>query len=320
MHLTTFKFNVAGANCWLKTLCRATLWMVAFITLAIRAQTPRQMEQQQIVKRGNASMVAIQATVPRPLDPVQTVKRGPAGMVAVHAQAPQQTLHTPVFLSYDQTDNAFELSPYLPADLRRVAVLPLAWEGSQIDLSQGCETLGPVLLAELIKTKKFEAVSVSPEDLRSQTGRLNWTGAEILPADFLDSLQRVYGCHAVLFCQLTVFRAYTPLAVGWRMKLVDVRTGQILWAVDKIFDAEQPKVLKQARRYHFGGPWFAHDSSNDQQVENSPRQFGQYTITQVLSTLPNRKEMTKVSLSATDVPSKRQTDKKLPVTKEIYGN
>jgi len=53
--------------------------------------------------------------------------------------------------------------------------------------------------------------------------------AEILPPDFLDSLQRVYGCDAVLFCELSTFRAYAPLAVGWRMKLVDVRTRQILW-------------------------------------------------------------------------------------------
>ena len=245
--------------------------------------------------------------------------------LAVQAQTPRQiqpaqTQPVPAFLAYDQTDNTFKWSPDLPADLRRVAVLPLAWEGAQTDLSLGAETLGPFLLAELIKTKKFEVVNVSPHDLRSQTGRLSWTGEEILPADFFDSLQQAYGCDAVLFCQLTVFRAYVPLAVGWRMKLVEVRTGRILWAVDKVFDAEQGPALQQARRFHIAGFWAFHEPANDWRVENSPRQFGQYAIVQALSTLPNRKEMAKVSLPATDVPSRRQTDEKLPVSKKSYGN
>jgi hypothetical protein len=231
--------------------------------------------------------------------------------LAVHAQTPRQMQQqaAPAFLPYEQSDNVFKASPDLPVDLRRVAVLPLAWEGSSSDLSQGCETLGPLLLAELIKTKKFEAVAVNPEDLRSQTGRFSWTGAEILPADFFDSLQRVYGCDAVLFCQLTVFRPYAPLAVGWRMKLVDARTGRIFWTVDKIFDAEQQTVLNQARHFHIAGQWILSDPSNDWLVENSPRQFGQFAIAQALCTLPNRKEMTKVSLPATDVPSKQPSNK-----------
>jgi len=243
-----------------------------------------------------------------------------AGLVA-YGQPPRQIQpRTPMFLAYDQSENSYMAAPDLPAAVRRVAVLPLAWETGPTDFSSGGEILGPILMAELIRTKKFELVAVSPQDLRSQTGRLRWTGGEILPADFLESLQRLYGCDAVLFSQLTVFRAYAPLAIGWRMKLVDVRSGQILWAVDKIFDAEQGGVLNQARRHHFAGIWPFHDLSNDWQVEHSPRLFGQYTVVQTLNTLPNRKEMTKVSLPATDVPSRRQNDKKTTDLNKVYGN
>jgi len=297
------QFNVCGR--WLKNVKRAAFGLVVCLVPAVHAQTPRQMEQLLIANRGKIVPVVVHDEMPPRAQTSKTANSEPVTMVAVQLPASHQLLHAPVFFPYDQTDNAFKLSADLPADVRRVAVLPLAWVGSQIDLSSGGEALSPILLAELIKTKKFETVAVNSADLQGQTGRPSWTGAEILPADFFDSLQRVYGCDAVLFNQLTVFRAYAPLAVGWRMKLVDVRSGRILWAVDKIFDADQGGVLNQARRHHFSGIWPFHDASNDWQVENSPRQFGQYTVVQVLDTMPNRKEMAKVSLPATDVPSRR---------------
>jgi len=333
------------------------LGLAVFATLTIDAQIPRQMQLGEIVKREQARIAAVKANTvtqpqpgqtakpdvktepvaavvipaqflrppPQPPIPKPDVKTESAGKVIVLAPPPRQVeqakpQRTPGFLAYDQTDNSFQAAPDLPVDLRRVAMLPLAWEGSQTDLSQGSETLGPILLGELVRTKKFEVITVNPESLRSLTGRSGWTGLEVLPANFFDSLQRVYGCDAVLFCQLTTFHAYAPLAVGWRMKLVDARTGQILWAVDKIFDADQRTVLNRARRFHLAGQWVFHDPSNDWQVENSPRKFGQYTIAQALLTLPNRKEMTKVSLQATDVPSRRQNNKNLPVLKKDYGN
>ncbi len=90
----------------------------------------------------------------------------------------------------DPLDNAFRISPLLPEDLRRVAVLPLAWDGSSNDLVHGSEVLSPILMAELVKTKKFEAVAVNSQDLMHHTGRQRWTGAEILPADWDD--QKAY--------------------------------------------------------------------------------------------------------------------------------
>jgi hypothetical protein len=240
--------------------------------------------------------------------------------LAVQAQPHRQTPTVQMYVPEEPKDNVYQMSPELPAELRRVAVLPVAWEDSQAGLSQGVEMLAPILLSEVIKTRKFEVVAVSPPDLRRQTGRLSCSDAEILPADFLDSLRRVYGCDAVLFSQLTVFRAYAPLAVGWRLKLVDVRTRQILWAVDEVFDAEQPEVLGQARLFHAAGQWLLHDPENDWRVANSPRQFGQYAIAKSLAFLPNRKDIIKVSPSTTDEPSRRWLDKKPASAKKAYGN
>jgi hypothetical protein len=183
-------------------------------------------------------------------------------------------------------ENVFSYARRFPATLQRVAVLPLVCEQPHADLPEGCEALNPVLLTELTKAKRFEVVAVNSDNLRSRTGRSNWTAAEALPADFFESLRSTYGCDAVLFCELTTFRAYAPLAIGWRLKLVDTRTRQILWATDEVFDA--------GRRS--GGAGAAIESlfatqeseSDDWALRNSPRQFGQYAAARLCATLPVR--------------------------------
>jgi len=265
----------------------------------------------------------------------------------VHAQTHPAPPPVPMFLPDEQRDNVFQAALVLPAGVRRVAVLPLTEDKAPAELSPAAETLGPILLTALTRTKKFEVVPVSPTDLRRETGRSDWSDTELLPASFFDTLQRLYACDAVWFCQLTAFRAYAPLAMGWRMKLIDVHTRQILWAVDELYDAEQPGVLTQARLYHESGLWFARDTASDWRVENSPRLFGQFALARSLSTLPDRKEIVKVSPPKTDVPkvlvrsrsappkreeltkvsppatdeaSRRHSDKTPPAKRKPYGN
>jgi hypothetical protein len=185
-------------------------------------------------------------------------------------------------------DNVFAYPPTLSANMQRVLVLPLTSESQDSGLPEGCEALQPILLEELVCTKKFEVVPANPEVLRGGSGRLSWTGAEALPADFFGSLKREYGCDGVLFCQLTVFRVYGPPVIGWRLKLVDARTREILWAVDQVFDANDMVAAKK--------PWqFVHGRDKSDATDetrwkfiNSPRQFGRYTLAKVLETLPKR--------------------------------
>ncbi|HZL12776.1 MAG TPA: hypothetical protein VFC85_01410 [Verrucomicrobiae bacterium] len=212
-----------------------------------------------------------------------------------------------VFGQDAKPQNVFISSPVLPKDLKRVVVLPLTCKKSGADLLDGCEMLNPVLQAQLVKTKKFEVIPVGSEMLRSLTGKFGWTGAEVLPPDFFNSLEESYGCDAVLFCQLTVFRAYAPLAVGWRMKLVDVHSQKIIWAADEVFDANEPAVARGAEQFEkhqqrihgetaflFKAFWKLADREpqpvlDDQwAILNSPRYFGQYSAVKLLESLPER--------------------------------
>jgi hypothetical protein len=185
-------------------------------------------------------------------------------------------------------DNIFLAGGKLPGDIKRVAVLPVACDGRQTDLAAGRDALEPLLFAELIKTKHFEVVPISRDALWRLTGRADWTGEDVLPANILDALKKESGCDAVLFCELTAFRAYPPLAVGWRLKLVDARGRKTLWAGDEHFDAGNPAVIAGARLYQRRGQAVLDDNSGGWLAANSPRRFGQYSIDSLLGTLPAR--------------------------------
>lgn len=185
-------------------------------------------------------------------------------------------------------ENIFLAAPQLPGDLKRVAVLPLACDSRQTDLEAGRDALRSVLVAELIKAKKFEVVPVPPEELSRLTGRTEWTGEAVLPAGLLDSLKKKYDCDAVLFCQLTEFQAYPPLAVGWRLRLVAVRGQKTIWACDEQFEAGKPAVNAGARLYQQQERRQLDGDTAGWLALNSSRQFGQYSIARLLDTLPAR--------------------------------
>lgn len=191
-------------------------------------------------------------------------------------------------MTVSPSENVYQAKKTLPADMKRVVVLPLASESGLADLSAGCEMLGPVLESELVQVKRFEVVRAGPGLLRNRFGGWNWCGTEALPPDFLGWLGRTCGADAVLFCQLTEFHAYAPLAIGWRLKLVDVRTGEILWSTDEMFRADDPATAARARQFRQFQPPFLVDRGEKWLAVNSPRRFGRFSVATLLKTLPGR--------------------------------
>ena len=197
-------------------------------------------------------------------------------------------LQTTVFRRDFRPDNVFVYPPRLSLDFRRVAVLPIAPAANTGDLPAGCEALQPVLWEQLVKTKRFEAVAVEANHLKQRTGRDTWRGNEVLPADFFTYLRREYDCDGVLFAELTTYRAYSPLAVGWRFKLVDARTGQVIWSADESFDAARPEIQRAASRFEPDQPAPLLWPTKDWAMLNSPSRFGRYSAATLLETLPER--------------------------------
>lgn len=182
--------------------------------------------------------------------------------------------------------NVFVWGPSLPPQIRRVALLPMACDQDTAEMAEGRDALEPIMRVELAKLRRFELFSLSHELLQARTGRATWGCEDALPHDLFSWLGDSCGCDAVLFCRLTVFRGYAPLAVGWTMRLVDIRTRGTLWAGDEVFDSECPAIQAGVRHYQSIRRRASSASCDEWAIENSPRQFGQYAAAQLLATLP----------------------------------
>ncbi len=189
-----------------------------------------------------------------------------------------------------KTCNVYQEEATLPASIRRVGILPLTSLNEDDAMDSGREALWPALMGELGRAQQFELVPVSAHELRAITGRAVWTGEEKLPLDFFEKLRDRLGIDGILFSRLTAYRAYQPLAVGWRLKLMEVEEPRILWAVDEFFDARVPEVAAAARRHAERHPETQSSLSDLQSVLLSPRRFGRYTASAVVETMPGHRE------------------------------
>jgi len=187
-----------------------------------------------------------------------------------------------------QPNNVYRASARMPPQIRRVAVLPMSVEANEWQADAGRTQMQRVLNEELGKARTFELVLVSPEQLAGWTGRTSWRAEEKLPPDFLERLQEALACDAVLFCHLRPYHAYQPLVIGWNFKLVDGRFRSIVWSADEVFDASEVAVANAARKYCQGRAEAARSWADAESVLMSPRRFGQYTLSALLTTLPER--------------------------------
>ncbi len=184
--------------------------------------------------------------------------------------------------------NIYLKSKTLDPQLKRVAVLPITTVSSTETLAAGAQLLQPLLGAELEKTKRFDLVIISPDQLRQWTGQTAWRDDEPLPPDFFSRLREGCACDAVFFTQLTRYFPYQPVAVGWKFSLIQVKDREIVWKADELLDAGDNLVANAARSYsgqhvHIEGP-----AEDPAAISGSPSRFGQYSLSAILATLPER--------------------------------
>jgi len=198
-----------------------------------------------------------------------------------------QHVHFPAEVRY-KPSNIYRKDFALDPEVKRVAVLPMTTLQPTEAFQAGVASLQPLLHAELAKSKRFELIPVTPEQLQNWTGQRVWRADEQLPRDFFDRIQEETGCQCVLFDQLTRYQPYQPVAVGWKLTLVINKEHQIFWAADEVFDAGDDGVANAARAYEYNHIVTQSPLPDPNAILSSPSRFGQYTLSALLATLPQR--------------------------------
>src|SRR5437868_4569013 len=113
-----------------------------------------------------------------------------------------------VTVSAYRPSNVFRSAPFIPSDIRRVAVLPISAAPEDWQASQGRGPLEPALKSGVGTIKAFGQIGITREQLNTWTGREVWLPGDELPANFFKKLEEASGCNAVLF---TRFHPFTPI-------------------------------------------------------------------------------------------------------------
>lgn len=178
----------------------------------------------------------------------------------------------------------FTGAPRLPANLRRVVLLPV--HGGDLIPRETAESLDPILLTALQNQQRFEVVVLSREECEKSFGSPDLSSAAALPRDFLATMAQKFDAQAVMFVDLTTYTPYRPLAIGIRAKLADVATKNLIWSFDETFNTNNPAVANSLR--HF----YVHNDRGDVPFDmstdalQSPGRFAAYAADAAFHTLP----------------------------------
>jgi len=92
-------------------------------------------------------------------------------------------------------------------------------------------------------------------------------------------------CDAVLIGTITGYQPYPHMAMGLRLKLVDLRDGQLLWALEQVWDTADRTTEYRIRHYYRGQMRSGAAPLNEQLISVSSLKFFKFVAYEVAETL-----------------------------------
>jgi hypothetical protein len=212
------------------------------------------------------------------------------GLIAAILLAPWSGCMTPPI------DDAARVGPFytpanhagdaqLPATLRRVLLLPVA--GGSAASAESSAALNAVFVSELQKQNRFETVPLTREECLYHFRSEEFSSTAALPFDFMNIVKRQFGADAVMFIDVTAYKAYRPLVLGVRAKLaITGSEPRMVWTFDNLFSASDATVANSARNHFLESNRGGVPADLTQSALQSPSRFASYVASAVFATLP----------------------------------
>lgn len=173
----------------------------------------------------------------------------------------------------------------LPEYFNRVIVLPCYYADQDSPL---LDYVDEIFHQELSQERIFETVRFSAYQMKEHFGIERVDSSKPLPENFLRRLEELTDANGVLFVDLDSYRPYRPLSLGVRAKLVDLKSGEFMWAIDETFDSGHASVIAGASIFQKNSQVRAISSKTAGSTLHSPRIFSKYVASTCFSTMPSR--------------------------------
>jgi len=165
-------------------------------------------------------------------------------------------------------------------------------------------TLGRVALVELDDRSGYPAISADlTKALFVALQKKQIFGVTIVPHDDpewrglqenLDSLQALQKlltmretlkCNGLLVGTITEYQPYPRMAIGLRLKLLDLTDGQLLWGLEQVWDTADRNIEKRIKAYFRDELRSGVASLREELVIVSSLKFGKFVAYEVAETL-----------------------------------
>jgi TolB-like protein len=168
------------------------------------------------------------------------------------------------------------------AAVGRVALLELDNLTTRQELG---ETFTLTLADELGKRNLFSLRKVMRADAIWQSLKLDNMQAHTL--DDLAAARQALSANAVLFGTIQRYMSFPHLQISLTLKLVDTRSGHLLWAFEDVWDSGDKTVEKRMQKYFKEQMRTGFEPMDWQILITSPLAFNRFVAWEVAQTLPN---------------------------------
>jgi hypothetical protein len=146
--------------------------------------------------------------------------------------------------------NGFSLSPAREVSKKLSAIKSVCLVELQNKTSypQISEDVTESLHQSLQKKQWFNLLLLKQTDIAWKTLEIRPDSAYTL--EQLMTARKLLGTDALLIGTVTSYSPYPRMAMGLQLKLVDLRTGQVVWAIQQIWDAADKTTQERIKRYY----------------------------------------------------------------------
>ncbi len=216
------------------------------------------------------------------------------------------------------SSTALELSTFRQAGLHLTTLLSLTFLAGCMFDKTGCtsqdhyylnphknlSTIGSVTLLEPNNNSVYPQMSAEVTESLFQAVQkkqlfavrvvrqndLAWRNLQITPDSAytlrqIHAMRQTLNCNAVLVGTITSYQPYPHMSIGLRLRLVDLADGQLLWAMEQIWDTADKATEKRIGRYFHAQIRSAQAPVPEQLVAVSPIHFLKFVAYEVAETL-----------------------------------
>lgn len=100
-------------------------------------------------------------------------------------------------------------------------------------------------------------------------------------------IQEQLNVDAIIFGTIKRYESFPRMMVGLNLKMMDVRQGRLVWAIEQVWDSTDKQVELRMRRFYKNQMRSGYEPLNWQVLNTSPRAFNKFVAYEVALTLPD---------------------------------